>query len=663
MKNQRKKILAILLLLVVLVLGGVSIFVATRVGQKEPVAPTAPESKPQASQGSCDTTKCVASCDSNDGTNAEITIGCTYNPTLGCVDGANKINDYCTNAMTQNGCTQDCKDLPSNYEKPVAAACTNTFTVAAVQSPVPNCGNITGPAEITLGESANYTATYYAAATGGLTDGSIFYSNTQKETNGTYTDKKDVLDFFYPPLNTTGLTRAVTNNGTKTITFTPTAVGKYWLRCRAWNDGISECQPPAVAAVSRQTNDKVADCIGKVAGAADYQMEVTVVAPGTTELSCVNNTSKDEVGTSVITTVGNNQTITYEITAKNSGTATAPNVFVKQTLDTTKMTFVDSASACTFDATTKIVSCKTSLAADETKKLTFRVKTVAALTEAEKIAVKASVKDNETATTTGSECTNTLTAALPVLTANKKAYKDNVNNNAGDYSFTDPIESVAKNQTFTYAVEIKNSGTGMANGIVLNDPLTGQFQDILSFVDADNRCTWTASSRDLVCTVDLKPNETTTIGFRATVGSGAVNGSIIKNIGEVKHQSQTISVTKNLLVSTVVGCEHTCTSDAECQTGYTCDTTLSKCRNTLCIAETSCVCPSSVVVTPTPTVLLTATPAPTSTLSPTIAVIPSEITPTQSPETLPETGIFDIPGAAIFGGGLILAVVGILLAL
>ena len=48
MKNNRKKIIAVALLLVILILGGVSIFVATRISTQRAVAPTAPESKPKA---------------------------------------------------------------------------------------------------------------------------------------------------------------------------------------------------------------------------------------------------------------------------------------------------------------------------------------------------------------------------------------------------------------------------------------------------------------------------------------------------------------------------------------------------------------------------------------------------------------------------------------
>jgi len=48
MNNKKKKIIAIVLIILLLVLGGVAVFVATRISTQKPVAPTAPESKPEA---------------------------------------------------------------------------------------------------------------------------------------------------------------------------------------------------------------------------------------------------------------------------------------------------------------------------------------------------------------------------------------------------------------------------------------------------------------------------------------------------------------------------------------------------------------------------------------------------------------------------------------
>jgi len=66
-----------------------------------------------------------------------------------------------------------------------------------------------------------------------------------------------------------------------------------------------------------------------------------------------------------------------------------------------------------------------------------------------------------------------------------------------------------------------------------------------------------------------------------------------------------------------------------------------------CAAEEDCVCG---VVATAPTAVKTATPTKIATAAAT-------------PSILPESGILDIPGVFAFGGGLLLAIVGILLAL
>ncbi|HEX9008039.1 MAG TPA: hypothetical protein VF837_02145 [Patescibacteria group bacterium] len=132
------------------------------------------------------------------------------------------------------------------------------YTAGAL-STIPNCLNLTGPATITLGSSAQYTATYAQSASGGLTDGEIFYSTT--DANGV--DQKNLVA-FNPPTK-----KGIANGQTITGTFTPNAVGKYWIRCRAWNDGISECRPPATVDGAPRFA-----CTGP-----NYEMLVTVTAP------------------------------------------------------------------------------------------------------------------------------------------------------------------------------------------------------------------------------------------------------------------------------------------------------------------------------------------------------------------------------------------------
>lgn len=128
-------------------------------------------------------------------------------------------------------------------------------------STVPNCTNITGPSTLTVGEKGTYTATFTQSQSGGLTDGEIFYSTTVSEV-----DQKNILTTT-PPSK-----KGVANNGVVSGDFTPTEPGKYWLRCRAWNDGIAECRPPATVATA-PTNPNISACTGP-----GYEKLVTVVA-------------------------------------------------------------------------------------------------------------------------------------------------------------------------------------------------------------------------------------------------------------------------------------------------------------------------------------------------------------------------------------------------
>ena len=104
----------------------------------------------------------------------------------------------------------------------------------------------------------------------------------------------------------------------------------------------------------------------------------------------------------------------------------------------------------------------------------------------------------------------------------------------------------------------------------------------------------------------------------------------------------------DLAISTVVGCNNTCTADSECVAGLSCDPSTDKCRRPTCSEASNCNCPVA------PTEEPTAPPARATYVAQQRTV---------QPTVLPETGILDFPGIAAFGGGLLLAIVGILLAL
>ncbi len=230
------------------------------------------------------------------------------------------------------------------------------------------------------------------------------------------------------------------------------------------------------------------------------------------------------------------------------------------------------------------------------------------------------------------------------VSIDKKAYQDEADNSSGNYSLTQEIDTVSKNQTFVYTIQVSNNAADKADGVKITDPLTGLNQDKLTFLDKEAVCEYSSPEKMVVCNTSLDPGETKEFSFRSTVSDAVVNGTVIKNIATVTYLGKILKAEKDLLVSTIVSCNHTCTSDTECGDGLLCDTETNKCRNNECSNITSCVCPKPTERT---------------------ASVPTRVPATRAPRptALPEAGIFDFAGVAAFGGGLILTIVGILLAL
>lgn len=264
---------------------------------------------------------------------------------------------------------------------------------------------------------------------------------------------------------------------------------------------------------------------------------------------------------------------------------------------------------------------------------------------------------------TTKNCPATAACGVVTLDLTQKTYRDNT---------TTEISSVAKNQTFAYALILKNTGNMTGTGISLTDTLDGNNQELLTFVSVDSGCTYSSADKKVTCSnISLNPNATKTIKIRVKLTGTTTNGTVISNRALASYSSTTVTADKNITVLTTVACNQSCSNNTDCASGLTCDDVSGTCRKSTCAEETDCVCPTAGTgatitsgATVTTTVTSSITTSPTITATPTeagIAQLPGteEITPT----TLPETGILDFPGIAAFGGGLMLAVVGILLAL
>ncbi len=97
---------------------------------------------------------------------------------------------------------------------------------------------------------------------------------------------------------------------------------------------------------------------------------------------------------------------------------------------------------------------------------------------------------------------------------------------------------------------------------------------------------------------------------------------------------------------TIVGCNYKCKTDDNCSSGLICDGDSGRCRKAACSDEKDCNCPK-----------------PRKTDAPTREVTRTSTRTAAQPTILKEAGILDLPGVAVFGSGLILTVIGILLAL
>ena len=422
-----------------------------------------------------------------------------------------------------------------------------------------------------------------------------------------------------------------------------------------------ESEPAAaepIGAVTPTGTQWVGDPACTVVGTATaVETNVTVVKKASTYVDDATKTEGYTIKTDTdMATMG--ATFVYRIQVKNAGVDTVSGVVLSDTLtggNLDKLTFVDSpaSQSCSFDAATRKYSCAAfNLTAGQSIEKYFRVKVTGDFTAASTI-------DNTAIATLGSQTftgLNSLRVEPPIvitLSGSKTAFKNETENVAGTYTLTSEMSAVSKSQIYVYSISLTNTGTANATSVVIKDSL----KDMpVTFMDASAGCTWSATDTELTCNTTISPAETKKFNFRVKASEGVANGTVITNTGKVTFPGGTLNLVKDLTVSTVVGCNNTCTTNAECATGLTCDTTTSKCRTAACLAEDDCTC-----VTTTQTVVVTSAPT-VSEPTPTQTVV-TVVTTTPTPTILPEAGIFVLPGIAAFGGGLLLAIVGILLAL
>ncbi len=97
----------------------------------------------------------------------------------------------------------------------------------------PNCSNLSGPTQITLGQSATYKADFLSL------QGNLRVDISARKPEGDYADANSwVWNRWGDGLQYPGGTNA--NN--ISYSWTPIATGTYTVFCRSWNDSIAECE-------------------------------------------------------------------------------------------------------------------------------------------------------------------------------------------------------------------------------------------------------------------------------------------------------------------------------------------------------------------------------------------------------------------------------------
>ena len=205
--------------------------------------------------------------------------------------------------------------------------------------------------------------------------------------------------------------------------------------------------------------------------------------------------------------------------------------------------------------------------------------------------------------TTTDACSLSFTVAPPELVPglnceNKKIYKDDPDNVAGDYVLAgNELISSTKleyGKQYVYVINYKNSGTGAVGGEIVDKLPTGT-----SFVDGSSGCKYSAG--DVTCPVDtVDASSAGYVAIRIKVASDTTATSF-KNSAVLTPdagESSTCTITNAVSpVSPVCNdaCNETnllCASDQVCYYEDEGDTT-GLCRNPTCKTEADCTCPLS----------------------------------------------------------------------
>lgn len=247
------------------------------------------------------------------------------------------------------------------------------------------------------------------------------------------------------------------------------------------------------------------------------------LCPQSTLTKGVRNQTTNPTGAYTATTTAKpGDRISYQVTYKNTGSATATNVVIKDTL-APRQTLVAStcvAPACTYDEASRTLTWTfDAVGPGATRTVTFEVTLDATFpsgtTDIKNSSVVTTTEEGPTPKTSN-ETTVTVTSA-PKSEPSKTARNITTDGAAGT------TISASPGDTIEYTLVYKNAGTSTAENVVLSDPIPNK----TTFVSCSDSCTkvgdpvsevrWTLAS--------VQPGETVTRSFRVKLDDTFPAGS------------------------------------------------------------------------------------------------------------------------------------------
>lgn len=211
-------------------------------------------------------------------------------------------------------------------------------------------------------------------------------------------------------------------------------------------------------------------------------------------------------------------------------------------------------------------------------------------------------------TTSSAACSVAFNVPTSTITCQKTAYRDELNNSAGNYTLTQQQATFQPGDVVVFQITLQNTSNQTLN-VSAQDILTANNLNNVTFLDSNcGNTAYTSSSRTLNCpAVSIASGANATRTFRVKINNGVSSGTVITNNATANTGSAqatcSTAVTVNVQTTPTptptptYSCNTNCSTNAQCQTAngsYICSSSYG---NT-CRLDSN---PSSSTCTPTTT--------------------------------------------------------------